>query len=460
MKRATLTGVVLACALAPGAQAATITPTVLGDGISNNGNCTMREAVQAATLNAAVDACPKGQESKQDVIHLTSGSYALADGSDDTNVHGDLDIAGGGSLKITGKGSGSTTISPPASDRAFELFPESGNGPIKLTLKKLSLDGGDAGLWGGAIYAHANVESSLALDRVHVANGRAQFGGALYVTAGKLRIKRSVFANNNAEANSTGFPGVQAIGGAIGVVSGGSDVTIEDTTFSNNNAHINDSTAQGGAISLASGGNVVIRRSYFTLNDAYSATADSTSIRRGGAIFQSNGHLSVVNSTFDTNRAFGSGATARGGAYYATGGESTFANSTFVENGATSGSALTLEDGALDVSRSVFDPGTSAAPCSVLGGEFKSKGYNVSTSPFGCTLDGPKDKLADPRLAGSAANNGGPTLTVKLKQKSPAIDRIPVARCKPAEGEDQRRYRRPAGGGCDSGAYERGAHPG
>jgi CSLREA domain-containing protein len=458
MKRAALLGIAIAAALlAPSAQAATIKPNVLTDELADNGNCTLREAVQAATLNAPVDDCPKGQKRKPDVIYLAAGNYALASGDDDDNTHGDLDIGGGGRLDVIGKGSAGTTIAAPSGNRVLDLFPDSGNGQTNVRVKKLTLDGGDGGEWGGAVYARGGVESALALDRVRVANGQAQFGGGIYITGGKLRIKRSVFANNNAEANSTGFPGVHAVGGAIGVITLASSVRIEDTSFTNNNAHINDSTAEGGAIAMKSGGEIVVRRSYFELNDAYSATADASSSRHGGAIFQSSGELRVVNSTFSTNRAFGTGANARGGVYYGSNGSAEFTNSTFLENGATSGSAFALEDGSLELSRSIFGPSSSSAPCAVAGGDFESEGYNVAPDPFGCDLDGSKDKLADPHLADAPAFNGGLTKTVKLLKGSPAIDRVPVKKCKPAEGEDQRRYRRPAGKGCDSGAYERGA---
>ena len=61
------------------------------------------------------------------------------------------------------------------------------------------------------------------------------------------------------------------------------------------------------------------------------------------------------------------------------------------------------------------------------------------------------DTTADPLLA-VFAYNGGPTATHALLPGSPAIDAIPAAQC--AVADDQRGAPRPAGPGCDSGAFE------
>src|SRR5262249_55620890 len=59
------------------AYANTITVTTTADDVTGNGNCTLREAIQAATPAAAVDACPAG--SGADTIALAAGAtYTLA----------------------------------------------------------------------------------------------------------------------------------------------------------------------------------------------------------------------------------------------------------------------------------------------------------------------------------------------------------------------------------------------
>ena len=52
---------------------ATITVTTNVDNLTDNGDCTLREAIQAANTDAAVDACPPGNGA--DLILLAPGSY-------------------------------------------------------------------------------------------------------------------------------------------------------------------------------------------------------------------------------------------------------------------------------------------------------------------------------------------------------------------------------------------------
>jgi CSLREA domain-containing protein len=459
MKKAALGVAFAAALLAPSAQAATIKPNVLTDDLTNNGDCTLREAVEAATTNAAVDACPKGQKRKKDRIPLAVGDYALASGDmfEDENAVADLDIRGGGPVSFVGRGLAKTSIVAPSNDRALHLIANSANGSTRVGLSRLTMEGGGGALWGGVVRDEAGTGSKLTLDRIRIRNGEIQFGGGVY-TNGSLRVKRSILEDNSAKVSTTGFPAVQAVGGAVYLASGAS-ANITDTTFSENSAITNDSTARGGAIAALSGGPVVIRRSSFLGNAAYSSSSNIPSIREGGAIYYgAGGGVRVINSTFVANVAAGSGANARGGAYYGGGpGSGELLDSTFLDNNAPNGSTMALETGALTLTNSVIDPPAGGATvCAVLGGSFASGGYNV-TWTVTCPLDGPGDKYADPALANAPEDNGGPTETVRLKKASPAIDHIPLRRCKPAKGEDQRRYKRPAGERCDSGAYERGA---
>ncbi len=57
------------------AYAATITVTTTDDELNVDGDCSLREAIQAANSDAAVDACTAG--SGADVIELPAGAYTL-----------------------------------------------------------------------------------------------------------------------------------------------------------------------------------------------------------------------------------------------------------------------------------------------------------------------------------------------------------------------------------------------
>lgn len=79
--------------LLPGqARAATITPNTTADELDSDGNCSLREAIQAANTDSAVDACTAG--SGADTIDVPAGTYALAiaGAGEDANATGDLDI--------------------------------------------------------------------------------------------------------------------------------------------------------------------------------------------------------------------------------------------------------------------------------------------------------------------------------------------------------------------------------
>ena len=69
---ALVAGVILALRPTPIARAATITVTVTSDNNTVNGNCTLREAIRAANLDRAVDACPAGNGA--DTIHTPGPS--------------------------------------------------------------------------------------------------------------------------------------------------------------------------------------------------------------------------------------------------------------------------------------------------------------------------------------------------------------------------------------------------
>lgn len=79
---------------AQAAQGATeITVTTTDDELNHDGDCSLREAIQAANTDLAVDACPAGNG--HDTIMLPAGTYThtLA-GFEDENLAGDLDIKG------------------------------------------------------------------------------------------------------------------------------------------------------------------------------------------------------------------------------------------------------------------------------------------------------------------------------------------------------------------------------
>ena len=85
MRREVKTGLaalaVAVLAPASGATAASIAPDVTTDGIANDNNCTLREAVQAANTNAVVDDCAAGEADALDTISLAAQTYNIGERS-------------------------------------------------------------------------------------------------------------------------------------------------------------------------------------------------------------------------------------------------------------------------------------------------------------------------------------------------------------------------------------------
>jgi CSLREA domain-containing protein len=153
-------------------RAATITVTVTSDDTTVNGNCTLREAIRAANLNAIVDACPKG--SGADTIILPAGTYVLAlpGAGENAAATGDLDITD--PLTIVGAGKTSTLIHGNGLDRVLDIFD-----PTEIS--DVTITGGDSGTEsGGGI----RVSNALTLTNSRVSDNTSGAGGGGINTTG------------------------------------------------------------------------------------------------------------------------------------------------------------------------------------------------------------------------------------------------------------------------------------
>src|SRR5258705_12158982 len=91
--RALVLGAAVSAVLASGAQAATIDVDTTADVVSNDPNCSLREAITSANddSNAAEDACALG--SGPDTINVPAGTYQLSGATgENANASGDLDV--------------------------------------------------------------------------------------------------------------------------------------------------------------------------------------------------------------------------------------------------------------------------------------------------------------------------------------------------------------------------------
>jgi hypothetical protein len=369
--------------------------------------------------------------------------------------------------------------------------------------------------FGGAIYARAAkviVRNSSFIDNDANAGG----GGALHMLQSSLEISDSSFSNNTAigaqpQDSQGGAIYVDGLGGASGVLSilrsrfennrannqGGaiyvnmyenSTLTeIWESSFISNRV-VGGVVGHGGAVAgggTGSGANgnprINISRSLFVDNSVRrtpGASGNPNEDGSGGALsFPQRARISISNSTFFGNRAFGAGFNANGGALYVVNHAEPFEinNSTFAGNragwvgGAISNSKVSGAAGGR-VRNTIFRNNTAdngpnnwqiqqhcsselahdntslQYPPRLTGGNF----FNDVTCFEGKSAP---DQVGDAVFRDAAplalADNGGATQTMAVTAGSPARDG--GSNCL---ARDQRGIARPQGAGCDIGAYE------
>jgi hypothetical protein len=198
-------------ALPHSVHAATINVTGTGDTLSNNGVCTIREAIINANNDAATwTDCAAGSGS--DTIVLPAGTITMtipntpsSFSPEELALRGDLDITS--SMTISGNAAGST-INGGALDRIFDINPDKD---------------GDFATPTPAIAVHIN--------DLTITNGRQNDVGAARIQANATVTMRNCTVSNSVSwANDAG---------GIGILSGGS-LTMINCTVSGNSALLLD----------------------------------------------------------------------------------------------------------------------------------------------------------------------------------------------------------------------------
>lgn len=375
-------------------------------------DATGRTSLRAAIMEANASASP-------DDITLGGGIFSLSiEGRDeDAAQTGDLDITR--DLIIQGQSAQTTFIDASNLDRVFDVFPG-----VTLELFNLTVTGGDLvdqGDGGGI-----RVDSgTLQLNNVIVTGNRASNGGGIYNNLGNVTITDSTLSNNQAEGTQGG-----GLGGAID--SFGGFVNVRQSTINDNFAQI-----AGGGISVAGSipaATLTIENSTIAQNNA----GDFQSMQGdgGGLYIQSNVNATLFASTVAFNNAGNQG----GGAWV---------------------------NGSLTLDRSIVSNNFAsvAGPEGFLSsGNVNSNGFNLvrdnsnfPVTPITGDQIGTTGTPIDPNLLG-LADNGGPTQTIALGGMSPAIDAGPVSIVSPFV--DQRGFNRERDGDrngsmiTDIGAFE------
>ena len=471
--------------LATSAGAATIAPTVFTDDITVNGNCTLREAVQATNTNADVDLCDHTGAVEPDTINLAGGTpYELTvDGANEnSNQTGDLDVdlTTGSTLTIDGAGATATTINAEAgwADRILQR-----SGFNSLTVSDLTITDGNNALAdpGGAIHSSAG---DLVVERVRVTGNRASLrGGGISAVGSSLSVTDSTI-DDNMDTGGVGGGGLYTnvvtttltrtvirdnTATNVNVPEGGgfkaesTVLTMTDSLIHDN--HLIDTDANGvifgGGLQLLSSP-ATIRNSTISNNDMAGGVVEV-----GGGI-QTDANLTLVNSTVSGNEALGA-APSDGGGLATNGGVANVIHTTFGTNAAADqGNSVFHNGGAgnLIVRGSVIETTGAGAACG--GTAITSTDDNVFTDLTCGPETGNDDADANPQLL-LLADNGGtdagaPGSTLGLLTHAPdfgstVIDHVPTGDCDDELAApllvDQRAVGRPQGPACDAGAVER-----
>ena len=455
--------------------------TTLIDELNNDGDCSLREAIEAANTNASVDACGSGSVFTDTITFGVVGTITVSN---------QISVAASGPLMINGH----DVITTSGGEDTRVWWVDSGS---EVTFSHLAMINGES-VEGGSIY---NNLGKVAISSSNFSDNQGDEGGVIY-NFGTIHITDTVFAGNNARAvggsilndgimtitnssfngntsyfssgaidnwgtlsitNCT-FSGNISTAGPGGAISGGS-MTIVRSTFEGNSA-----TAGGG---IVAGDDTTIIESTFTGNVAgwgggiaggYEGMSDITIINSTiwgnsaslGGGYYSDGNTTIINSTISGNEA----STSGGGIYAAYNGftPSTLflTYSTISGNAAPSGGGV-YNRGNTTLSSSIIANNPSGSDCQINAGFITDAGHNLD-SDGSCGLNPELGSLpsTDPQL-GALEDNGGPTLTHALMRISPAVDAGDNGAC---PGTDQRGMPRPVDGNgdgtatCDIGSFE------
>jgi hypothetical protein len=211
-------------------------------------------------------------------------------------------------------------------------------------------------------------------------------------------------------------------------------------------------TVEKGSADLGDGGGGVLNRGTLTVSGA--TISDNRASGGPGGGIANLGTAAVSGSTLSGNLASAYG----GGISNGSGGTLTVTNSTLSGNSAANGDGIANNSGTTTLKNTIVSDGSPGGNCSVGSGAITDGGHNLS-SDNSCVTAATSFSGVVP-LLGPLADNGGPTPTHALGERSPAVDK---GRSFGAT-VDQRGLPRPTdlglvtnapgGDGSDIGAYE------
>lgn len=252
-------------------------------GEGTDGDCSLREALQAAMDDVAFGGCPAGSTGT-DIIDLSAATHRItrAGRGENGNGTGDFDLGPTTSIIIQGEGARYTVIDGGQVDRIFDVA-----GGASLTLRDLTIRNGEEGTTGcacgGGIYVRGP-DGSVTIEDSVVTGNAAGDGGGIYVASGSLTATQSTISGNRALGNSKDGGGIY--------LADATPATLKNVTLSGNQAN-----RHGGA--LFSDGGVVGLSNVTIANNT--ADSDGNGSGDGGGISMMSGKLYLKNTLIARN---------------------------------------------------------------------------------------------------------------------------------------------------------------
>ena len=292
----------------PIVYAANITVNTTVDELNSDGDCSLREAIRAANLDIAVDACAPGAD--YDVIQFSVTTPAVI-----TLTLGQILIKND-PLTISGPGVDQLAISGNNTSRIFDI-----SSGVAVTLTGMTLKNGRTTLDGGAVQSGGPL---TVVDAVIINNTAGADGGAIDVV-GNLTLNNTDILSNTASGEGGG---INAFGSQTTVTNGrfannvsgsyggglyaNNYLVISGTQFVNNtaqvyagavwawdNAIITNAHFERNAVNSISAGAVYVR---YDLQLTAATFVSNTAAQNIGAV-QVNRNATVTGSTFTGNVA-------------------------------------------------------------------------------------------------------------------------------------------------------------
>lgn len=274
----------------------------LADVVANDGVVTLREAIQAANTNTAVNEANAGSSTEMDhivfdleALHSEAGSgnplVITLDGTELT-INDDL--------SITGPGSELLTINAAGASRVFWLQ------EAEVVLDGLAITGGSVTGRGGGLYVSSGtVTLTNCTVNGNSANNYGSSGGGLYVSSGTVTLVNCSISDNSANYYGKG-------GGLY--VNSGTVILISSMI----NGNLADNRGEGGGLYVSLGGMLTLTNSEVSGNSAgygdggglyvdfgtailNNSTVSENSAGYGGGLYVSSGTLTLTNSTVSRN---------------------------------------------------------------------------------------------------------------------------------------------------------------